>query len=235
MSNPSAQPQPPSPSIQHHSTSTLTPMYTDTLNSYLLPKSSLRAGVPNPNSVTPRTRSRTGRALPPRNMQLLRKRYRRIIIAHLTRLIRLLIRKRNPVVDVQDTVLAARRPDGSRRLHTILLRVDLAVEQRAAADGCHAGGLRLAGVLAEVVGRDEVSGYAFVETSPPVVGSIHDGVLETARVLEVEVQLAVFGAVGGGRARADVCLELVEAVSDDLRVCEWVVLTVATRQCCGGM
>jgi hypothetical protein len=168
-------------------------------------------------------------------MQLLRKRHSRIIIAHLTRLIRLLVRKRNAVVDVQDTILAARTPDGSRRLHTILLRVHLAVEQRAAANSCHARGLRLAGVLAEVVGRDEVSGYAFVEARPPVVGCVYDGVLETAGVLEVEVQLAVLGAVGGGGAWADVCLELVEAVSDDLRVCEWVVLTVATRQYCGGM
>lgn len=49
-----------------------------------------------------------------------------------------------------------------------------------------------------------------------MVGCVYDGVLETAWVLEVEVELAVFAAVGGDGAGADVGLELVEAVGDDL-------------------
>jgi hypothetical protein len=55
--------------------------------------------------------------------------------------------------------------------------------------------LRLAGILGEVVGCDEASGYAFVETRPSVVGGIYDGVLEASRVLEVEVELAVLATV----------------------------------------
>jgi hypothetical protein len=49
-----------------------------------------------------------------------------------------------------------------------------------------------------------------------MVGSIEHGVLETTGVLEVQVQLAVLAAVGGGGAGADVGLELIEAVSNDL-------------------
>jgi hypothetical protein len=68
-------------------------------------------------------------------MKLLGKSNRSIIIAHLTGLIRLLVGKRNPVVDIEDTVLTARGPDGRRRLHAILLGVDLAVDEGAAAYG----------------------------------------------------------------------------------------------------
>jgi hypothetical protein len=49
-----------------------------------------------------------------------------------------------------------------------------------------------------------------------VVGRVHNGVLEAAGVLEVQVQLAVLGLVGRGDAGADVRLELIEAVSNDL-------------------
>lgn len=72
--------------------------------------------------------------------------------------------------------------------------------------------MRLARVLAEVVRRDEAACYAFVQPRPPVVRCVYHGVLEATRVLEVEVQLAVFGAVGGSRAGPDVGLEFVEAV-----------------------
>lgn len=97
-----------------------------------------------------------------------------------------------------------------------MLGVDLAVEERAAAHSRHARRLRGACVLREVVARDEGPGYAVIEARPAVVGCVDDGVLEAARVLEVEVELAVFGVVGGGGARADVGLELVEAVGYDL-------------------
>lgn len=49
-----------------------------------------------------------------------------------------------------------------------------------------------------------------------MVGGVDDGVLETSGVFEVQVQLAVLAAVSGGGAGADVGLELIEAVSDDL-------------------
>jgi hypothetical protein len=77
----------------------------------------------------------------------------------------------------------------------------------------------LAGVLGEVVGRDEVSCHAVVETRVAVVGGVHDGVLEAAGVNEVQVELAVLGLVGGVGAGADVRLELIEAVGNDLLVC----------------
>lgn len=68
-------------------------------------------------------------------MKLLGESNSSIIVAHLTRLVGLLVRKRNPVVDVEDAVLATGRPDGCRRLYTILLGIDLAVEKGTAADG----------------------------------------------------------------------------------------------------
>jgi hypothetical protein len=49
-----------------------------------------------------------------------------------------------------------------------------------------------------------------------VVGRVHNGVLEAAGVLEVQVQLAVLGLVGRGDTGANVRLELIEAVSNDL-------------------
>jgi hypothetical protein len=52
-----------------------------------------------------------------------------------------------------------------------------------------------------------------------VVGGVDDGVLEAAGVHEVEVQLAVLGLVGGVGAGADVGLELIEAISNDLLGC----------------
>jgi len=97
-----------------------------------------------------------------------------------------------------------------------LLGVDLAVDERATTDGRHARGLCGACILREVVGCDEGTSYAFVEARPAVVGCIDNGILETAWVLEVEVELAVLGAVGGSCAGADVGLELVEPVRYDL-------------------
>jgi hypothetical protein len=71
-------------------------------------------------------------------------------------------------------------------------------------------------ILGEVVGGDEATGHTIVQTSPAVVGGVDNGVLEAAGVLEVEVQLAVLGLVGRGNAGANVRLELIEAVSNDL-------------------
>jgi hypothetical protein len=74
----------------------------------------------------------------------------------------------------------------------------------------------LASILREVVGGDEAAGDALVETSPAVVGSVDNGVLEATGVLEVQVELAVLAAVCGNGAGADVCLEGIKAISDDL-------------------
>lgn len=145
-------------------------------------------------------------------MQLLRKRHRRIIIAHLPRLLGLVITQRNAIVNIENPILATGAPNGSRRLDAILLGVHLTGSQRAAAYRRHARCLRLACVLREVVGRYEAAGHALVQARPTVVGCVDDCVLEPARVLEVEVQLAVFGAVGWSRAGPDVGLEGVEAV-----------------------
>ena len=149
-------------------------------------------------------------------MQLVGKRNRRIIIAHLARLRRILARQRNTVVNIQDAILATWAPNRRCRLHLIRLGVHESIGERTAARHGHARRLRLAGVLAEVVRRDEAAGYAGVETCPAVVGGFDNGVLETAGVLEVQVQLAVLGAVGGRSAGADIGLEGVEAVGYNL-------------------
>lgn len=125
----------------------------------------------------------------------MRKRNRRIIITHLTRSIRILARKRNAVINIENAICAAGTPDGGGGLHRVLLCVDEAVGEGATARDRHACGLRFARVLAEVVGRDEGAVYAVVEARPPVVSGVDHGVLETAGVAQVQVDLAVFGAV----------------------------------------
>jgi hypothetical protein len=84
----------------------------------------------------------------------------------------------------------------------------------------------LACILGEVVGSDKAPSHTLIETGPSVVGSVEDGVLEATGVLEVQVELAVLAAVGRDGAGADVGLELIEAISDDLGLCEWMALTV---------
>lgn len=94
--------------------------------------------IPIPTATsTPTAR----RALLPRDMQLLRERDRRIIIAQLAASRSVLARQRNAVVNIEDAVGAARRPDSSRSLDGVLLCVDLAVEQGPAAVEGGAGGL----------------------------------------------------------------------------------------------
>jgi hypothetical protein len=117
-------------------------------------------------------------------MQLLRKRDSRIVIGQLTASLAVLARERNTVVDVEDAVGAAGRPDSGRGLDAVLLGVDLAVCEGATAGEGGAGCLLcerqrtsslslyinyrierrggegretygLASVLGEVVGRDE--------------------------------------------------------------------------------
>jgi hypothetical protein len=185
------------------------------------------------------------RASPPLHMHLLGKSNGSIIVGQLAGSILDSRGKRDAVVDVEDTVCAARRPDNSSGLDGVGFGVDLAHEEVAAAAGSHFSGAlfvliskpylmvrglgwetySLAGVLREVVGGNELACDALVETRPAVVCSIYDGVLETAGVLEVQVELASLGSVGLDGAGANVGLELVEAVGDDLGV-------VVNDQCC---
>lgn len=76
----------------------------------------------------------------------------------------------------------------------------------------------LGSILGEVVGRDEASGDTGIKTGETVVGSIYDGVLEATGILQVQVELAVLGVVGGLGAGTNVCLELVETVGNDLYI-----------------
>jgi hypothetical protein len=178
-------------------------------------------------------------------VQLLRECDGRIVVAQLSTSAGVLASKRNAVVDVQDAVGAAGGPDGSRGLDAVLFGVDLALFEGAAAReggaGCLLGSVSErskpfctnmscrgrvvtyggSGILAEVVRRDEASRHSVVQTCPAVVGSIHNGVLETTRVREVQVQLAVLGFIRGFGAGANVRLELVEAIRNYLFVVSW--------------
>lgn len=124
--------------------------------------------------------------------------------------------ERNAVVDVEDAVGAARRVDVAGGRDVVDLGVDLALLPDAASGD---GGLRCrgrTGVLAEVVGGVEGSGDAGVELSIAVVGAVNDGELEATGVLEVQVELAVLGPVGGVVVGSDVRLEAIETEGDDL-------------------
>jgi hypothetical protein len=122
------------------------------------------------------------------------------------------------VVDVEDAVGAARRPDDAGSGDLVLLGVDLAGLPNAAtvdADTSSGGG---SSILTEVVGTEEVTLGALLEDGIAVIGGLKDGELEAAGVAEVEVQLAVLGALVEGHARTNVGLEGVEAKGDDSAV-----------------
>jgi hypothetical protein len=74
-------------------------------------------------------------------VELLGEGHGRIVVGQLTRLVALLVDERNAIVDVEDAITAAGRPDGGRGLDAVLLGVDLAVEEGAAAGEGGAGGL----------------------------------------------------------------------------------------------
>lgn len=101
---------------------------------------------------------------------------------------------------------------------------------------CEIGKLRI-GLVARRISRAcvrTVTGDSLVHARPAVVGGGHNGVLEATRVLEVQVELAGAGVVLGGDAGADVGLELVEAVGDDLvrivRNCSYCVALIASQR-----
>jgi hypothetical protein len=74
-------------------------------------------------------------------MKLLGEGNGRIVVGQFTRLVALLVDERDSVVDVEDAVAAAGRPDGGGGFDAVLLGVDLAVEEGTAAGEGGAGGL----------------------------------------------------------------------------------------------
>jgi len=168
----------------------------------------------------------------PCNVYLLGKCDGRIVVGELAIGRRVRRPERDAVVDVEDTGGAAGGPDDRGGLEVVLLSVHLTVNKGTAANGVHAGGglvndqysegsiraapYGLRSILGEVVAGDEVASDTLIQTSPAVVGGRDDGVLETTRVLEVQVQLAVLGLLARGDAGADVGLELIETVGDNL-------------------
>jgi hypothetical protein len=122
----------------------------------------------------------------------------------------------NAVVDVEDAAGAAGRVDVAGGRDAVGLGVDLAVLPQAAAGDHGLGRGRGRGVLREVVGRVERPGDGRVELGIAVVGAVDNGELEAARVLEVQVQLAVLGVVADDGAGSDVGLEAIKAEGDNL-------------------
>jgi hypothetical protein len=95
----------------------------------------------NANRIATSSASTSGRALLPRHMQLLGEGDGGIVVAELAGLGALLVGERDTVVDVEDAVGAAGRPDGRRGLDAVLLGVDLPVLEGAATNEGGAGGL----------------------------------------------------------------------------------------------
>lgn len=83
--------------------------------------------------------------------------------------------------------------------------------------------------MGEVVGGEEGTGDAGVETSETVVGGVDNGILEAAGILQVQVKLAVLGVVRGLGAGADVGLEGIETIGDDL-----VIVNILFKGASGG-
>jgi hypothetical protein len=152
---------------------------------------------------------------PPGDVQLLSESHGSIVVGQLTSGVGVAGGEGNTVVDVEDTVGAAWRPDGSRGLDLVLLGVDLAVKESTAAGEGGSGGGRLRSILGEVVGCDERSGNAGVQACEAVVCCVNNSVLEASRVLQVQMKLAVLGMIRSLCSRANVGLELIEAVRDD--------------------
>jgi hypothetical protein len=79
--------------------------YTHHLNTHPLVNDDIRARHSNANRVrATRSRSRSRRALLPRNMQLLRERDGRIVVRQLAARLAVLAGEGNTVVDVEDAV-----------------------------------------------------------------------------------------------------------------------------------
>jgi hypothetical protein len=113
-----------------------------TRSNNLVTNDGVRARSSNANGVVATgAGSASGCALLPCNMELLGESNRRVIVGQLTRSLAVLGGEGNTVVDVEDTVAAARRPDGSGCLNRVLLGVDLAVGESTAAGEGGAGGL----------------------------------------------------------------------------------------------
>jgi len=122
----------------------------------------------------------------------------------------------NAIVDVEDTVTAAWRPDVAGSGDLILLGVHLTLGPDAAArDGrLRRGGGR--GVLAEVVRAVEGARDARLELCVAVVCALDNGKLVATGISEVQMQLAVLSPHRGADVWPDICLESVKAKGDDL-------------------
>lgn len=79
------------------------------------------------------------------------------------------------------------------------------------------GTYRCCCILREKVGGVKGTRHSLVELSIPVIGRLNDGELESAGVLQIQVQLAVLGLVRSSEAWANVCLETIETKSNDLK------------------
>lgn len=102
----------------------------------------IRARLSNANGVvSARSASRSGCALLPGDVELLGESDGGIVVGELARRLCVLGGERDAVVDVEDAVAAAGGPDGGGGLDAVLLGVDLAVLELAAAGEGGAGGL----------------------------------------------------------------------------------------------
>lgn len=122
------------------------------------------------------------------------------------------------VVDIKNTVSAARGIDVGRSRDGIGLGIDLTLLPDATSgdDGLSGGGGRR--ILREVVRREEGAGDVSVELGVTMVGTVDDSELEAARVVETQMELAVQSVFGHRCAGSNVGLEVIEAEGDDLQM-----------------
>ena len=91
--------------------------------------------------------------------------------------------ERNAVVDVEDTVGAARRVDVAGSGDLVGLGVDLALSPDAATADGGLGGGGVRGRLGEVVGAEEGASHTGLEQSIAVVRALENGELEATGIL----------------------------------------------------
>jgi hypothetical protein len=134
---------------------------------YLRSDDSVRAGHADANSVSAVSASTTAarRALLPRDMELLGKSDGGIVVGELTASLAVLASKRNTVVDVEDAVAAAGGPDGGSGLDAVLLRVNLAGCESAAACEGGASSLLRNCVSVDVRGSEDIRGRVRISIS----------------------------------------------------------------------
>ena len=139
-----------------------------------------------------------------------------VVVADVTLGIAVSAGQRNAVVDVEDTVGTARRPDNRGIVNDIFLGVGVANLEvgvvRAAEGGPGVG--QVVGILGEEVGGVEAGSNGAVKLDEAVVGGSDNAQLEARRVAERQVELAVLGGITRRGVGANFGVELVEAKSD---------------------